>query len=101
MNKAVEEGKAIAIISYITFIGLIIAIVMNAEKKNSFAKFHIRQSLLLVLTSIVVSLIPLLNFILWVIVLVLWIMGIIYAINGEEKKIPILGEYAQKWFKGL
>ncbi|MGB1450928.1 MAG: hypothetical protein ACPG7E_04370, partial [Marinirhabdus sp.] len=47
-DNTVTEGKTIAIISYITFIGLIIAFVMNNEKKNSFASFHIRQSLGLV-----------------------------------------------------
>ena len=39
----VQEGKTIAIISYITIIGLIIAFIMNQSKKNSFASFHIRQ----------------------------------------------------------
>ena len=46
------EGKNIAIIAYITIIGLIIAFVMNNEKKDHFASYHIKQSLGLGLTFI-------------------------------------------------
>ena len=100
-SKDVEEGKTMAIISYLTWIGLLIAFIMNNDKKNEFAKFHIRQALLLTLAAIVVSFIPLLNFFLWIAIFVLWVIGFIGAINGEEKKVPLLGEYAQDWFKGL
>ncbi len=100
-SKSTDEGKTIAIISYITWIGLLIAFIMNNEKKNEFAKFHIRQSLLLVLASIVVSFIPLINFIGWIFLFVLWIIGLIGAINGEKKEVPVIGSYAQEWFKGL
>ncbi len=33
--------------------------------------------------------------------LVLWIMGFIAAINGEEKPMPLIGEKAQELFKGI
>ncbi len=48
-NKPTE--KTTAIIAYITLIGLIIAFVQNQDKKDEFAKFHIVQSLGLLLTS--------------------------------------------------
>ncbi len=110
-NKTVEEGKTIAIIAYITLIGLIIAFVMNNEKKNEFASFHIRQSLgLLVLSAIVavfffifgfVVSIPFLPTIVNLLILVLWVLGFIGAIQGEEKKVPVLGDQFQDWFKGV
>jgi uncharacterized membrane protein len=96
----VEEGKTMAIISYITWIGLLIAFIMNNDKKNSFAKYHIRQSLLLVLASLI-AMIPLIGWVWGIFVLVLWIMGLIGAINGQEKEVPVLGKYAQEWFKGI
>ncbi len=34
------EDKTIAVIAYLTFIGLIIAFVMNNDKKYEFASFH-------------------------------------------------------------
>ena len=55
-NGTVEEGKTMAIISYLTFIGTIIAYVMNNDKKNSFASFHIRQMIGLSIFSLINSL---------------------------------------------
>ena len=42
-NQTVQEGKTVAIISYITWIGTLIAFIMNNDKRNSFAAFRIRQ----------------------------------------------------------
>ena len=95
-----DDGKAIAVISYITWIGLIIAIVLNMDKKNEFAKFHIRQSLLLMI-AFIPSFIPFIGWIWGVAVFVLWIIGLIGAINGEKKEVPLLGPLAQDWFKGI
>ncbi|MFD2034087.1 DUF4870 domain-containing protein [Belliella marina] len=103
-----SEDKTIAIIAYITFIGLIIAFVLNAEKKNEFAKFHIKQMLGLVLMAVVTSFIGLIPFIGWLIAFVvlflelyMWIVGLLNAINGRMKPLPILGEKFQDWFKGI
>jgi len=107
-HSGTEEGKTIAIISYITWIGLLIAFIMNNEKKNEFARFHIRQSLMLVLAGIALGIIfaiPILGwiagFVGWIALFVFWIMGLIGAVNGEKKEVPIIGKYAQDWFKGL
>ena len=51
-QKEIEQGKTIAIISYIIIIGVLIAMSMNAEEKNKYASFHIRQGLGLTLTFI-------------------------------------------------
>jgi hypothetical protein len=57
MNNTIEEGKATAITSYILIVGVLIAISMNSENKNSFASFHIRQGLGLSITFISLGLI--------------------------------------------
>ena len=33
--------------------------------------------------------------------LILWVIGLIGAIQGEEKKVPLLGDMFQDWFKGI
>jgi uncharacterized membrane protein len=73
---------------------------MNNEKKNAFVKFHLRQSLLIGLAGFL-TFIPLLGLVIWVGVVVLWVMGLMSAINGQEKEVPVIGKYAQEWFKGL
>ena len=76
------QGKNIAIISYLTVIGLVLAFVMNNEKKEPFASFHIRQSLGLVITSIalaIINVIPVLGWIVsiigYLVLLYMWIVG--------------------------
>ena len=106
-NQTVQEGKTVAIISYITWIGTLIAFIMNNDKRNSFAAFHIRQMIGLSIFSIVNT------FILerytggWVSstislgLFVLWVIGLIGATQGEEKKIPLVGDLFQDWFKNI
>lgn len=107
-NTANKEGKNIAIISYITLIGLVIAFVQNNEKKNEFAAFHIRQSLGLMCTSFALSFINIIPILGWIICLlgmmvliVLWIISLRNAINEKKNAIPILGKYYNKWFNNI
>ena len=107
-TSTVAEGKNIAVIAYITLIGLIIAFVLNNDKKNPFASFHIKQSLGLALTGFALGVIGIIPIIGWLIniigifvLLYMWIMGLINAINGNEKVVPILGDKYAEWFKSL
>lgn len=105
-NTTVTEGKTIAIISYLWIIGLIIAFVMNSTKKNSFASFHIRQMVGLIVLGLVSYIASryINGYLGWAIdifALVLWVIGFIGAIQGEEKKVPLLGDQFQEWFKGI
>ena len=106
-NSTSDNSKTIAIISYITLIGWIIAYVMNNNNKTAFAAFHLRQSLgiivVAVLLSIVVSMasVPMLGWILQLGILVFWILGFIGALQGEMKPVPLLGAQFQDWFKGI
>ena len=106
-NQTVNEGKTMAIISHLWVIGLIIAFFMNNSKKNYFASFYIRQ-------MVGVNLIHVLNgwfvyrflgttagAIVSVIVLVLWVISLIGAVKGEEKRVPVVGDQFQDWFKNI
>jgi uncharacterized membrane protein len=108
MNKeTIESGKATAITSYILGIGVFIAMSMNAENKNPFATFHIRQGLGLTLTFISLGLIIsnfdslLISFPMWIFISILWSYGIFTAIKGETKPMPLLGTYFQKWLSNI
>jgi uncharacterized membrane protein len=103
----IEEGKQTAIISYITIIGTVIAIFMNSEKRNPFAAFHIRQALGIFASWFVLGYFVS-NFDNWgvssgfyVFIFILWIYGFIGAIQGEQKSVPLVGEFYQKIFKGI
>lgn len=103
----IQQGKTAAIIAYFFGIGLIIAFIMNSDKKNTFTAYHIRQSLGLILLGIVLSIllriigVPVFSWILNLGLVVLWALGLISAIQEEEKPVPILGVKFQEWFKGI
>ena len=94
---ATSEDKTVAIVSYITIFGFIAGIVINSNKKTRLGAFHLRQMLGLILTA-VLMIIPLLNILIGLFLLVLWILGLISAIKGEMKPVPVLGGLYQKWF---
>lgn len=106
-NYTVKEGKTAAIIAYITIFGTLVAFIMNSNKKNSFTSFHIRQMIGLFLISMINKYLiydMLGSTIGWVVgafLFVLWVIGFIGAIQGEEKQVPVVGEYFQKWFAGI
>ncbi|MET0759633.1 MAG: hypothetical protein ABWZ56_04380 [Flavobacterium sp.] len=107
MNDTIEKGKTAAITSYILIVGVLIAMSMNGEDKNSFASFHIRQALGLSLTFISLGLIIsnfdsiMISAPMWIFVSVLWTYGIFSAIKGETKPVPLLGIFFQKAFKSI
>tara|TARA_R110002126_G_scaffold4147_2_gene22208 strand:+ start:650 stop:994 length:345 start_codon:yes stop_codon:yes gene_type:complete len=107
-TTVVNEGKNIAIIAYITIIGLIIAFVMNNDKKDAFASYHIKQSLGLAITGLALAVIGMIPIIGWIInilgilvLLYMWIIGLMNAVNGKESPVPFLGEKYLEWLKNI
>ena len=105
-NTTVKDGKTMAIISYLWWIGLLIAFIMNSSKRNSFASFHIRQMFGLIILQFFIGLIS--RYLSWTVggilgigLLILWVIGFIGAIQGQEKKVPLLGDQFQDWFKSI
>ena len=95
------DGKTKAIVAHITWIGWLIALILNSSEKDEITSFYIRQLLGLYLFSIVIIFIPIINIFAGIIVLVFWIISLVGAINGEMKEIPWVGKLFQDWFKGL
>ena len=92
MNK-----KTTDIVAYLTWIGLILAFVIGDREKS---KFHINQSLVIWLVGTVsgmLAAIPLVGTIISVVGGILaflcWFIGLIGAIQGTEKPVPVLGQF--------
>jgi hypothetical protein len=111
-----DEGKTVAIISYLTLIGFIIAIIEHSSNKTKLGAYHLRQvvgfmvtgvglSILLWLIALPMFLSPLfiisISFIVWIVLLVSIIVSFINAVNGKEKPAPVLGELYEKWFSNM
>ena len=104
-TEDIKNGKTSAIVAYLTMLGAIIAIFMNMEPKNPFARFHIRQAFGIFLTFFALGfLVSFLNswpasFGFYIFIFILWGYGFVNAIQGNIVPVPQLGKYYQKWFR--
>lgn len=103
-DSSKEKDTGMAIIAYFLFF----VPLLTESKDDPFVKFHVKQSLLLILAMLalgVVSSIPFIGWILSVIIVpvggclvfVLWVIGLLNAINGKTEYVPLIGKYAEKW----
>lgn len=111
-ENTTSNDKTAAIVSYITPIGWLVSYFALNKPKTSLANYHLRQTLLLFIISIAFNILlniiarfaPFLSLAVSIVGIgffVLWIMGLISAINGEEKPMPLIGEKAQEIFKNV
>lgn len=96
----IQKNKVWGIISYLSIL-FIIPLIMPETKDSPYTKFHINQGLILFILSIVISIfsaLPLafLSMIISVFggltLFVLWVIGFIGAVQGQARKIPLLGD---------
>ena len=121
---AATEDKTVAVVAYLTLVGFIAAIIIHNGKKTALGAYHLRQAMGIVLSYVALGVlyfvsmaiaailvfVPILAVIVGgamytvcglvgLFITVLWVVGLIYAINGQEKPVPVLGALFQKWFK--
>jgi len=100
------EGLLCYVLGWVT--GLVFYLV---EKKNSFVKFHAVQSIVLsaavfivLVALMVLSFVPyagvvfgLLSTLVSLAVFVLWIIVMVKAAQGEKFKLPVIGDFSEKY----
>lgn len=91
----IEKNKAMGLLAYILFF-----IPLLAAKDSPFARYHANQGLVLFICGLISSLvwiIPILGWIiapiLSIVITVLAVIGIINALNGKAKELPIIGKF--------
>ena len=90
-----------AIIAHITLIGWIIILIINSNEKDELSSFYLRQTLGIYLIGLIGTFIPSLGFIVGIIVLIMWVISLVGAIQQDQKPLPFVGEYFQEWFRGI
>lgn len=102
------DPKIISILAYLSLLGWVVALVLNSSAKSELASFHLRQGLGITLLSMIagyVSMVPFVGHLSssagWVLTVILWILGILGALQGEKRQVPFLGESFQEWFRAL
>lgn len=93
MNK-----RTTSIISYITPLGWLIAFIVGDREG---AKFYLNQSLIIVVADIISGILAgifhrglfaTVSALFGFIVFVLWVIGLIHAINQDGRRIPLVGD---------
>ncbi len=103
-----QKGNFKAILAYLSFIGLIIAYILNMEEKDKFVTYHIKNMFGLVIILFITTtffqgndFLQYIGQFSWTACFFLWVYSLIMAITGKEKGIPVLTDLFQKWFKFL
>ncbi len=81
------SAKVTGIVAYLGIIGWLIAW-LAGDKEG--AKFHLNQALVLFIAGLIISLVPCVGSIVY---LVFVIMGIVSAAKEEEKALPVIGKF--------
>ena len=108
----IAEGQTFAILSYALSLTLLpFFFVPLILRNNSFSLYHAKQSLVLWILGVVslyvgsLLMVFCVGFLIIVatsvLLVVLNIVGLIHAIKGEQKPLPLVGEWAETWFKGI
>tara|TARA_R110002110_G_scaffold92763_16_gene242021 strand:+ start:7132 stop:7452 length:321 start_codon:yes stop_codon:yes gene_type:complete len=99
-------GKNKAILAYATFIGFLIAASMNANQKDEFATWHLKNMFGIIVIWIV-SIVTKFNINLFSgdIIQIISILSVIYSLvmtfQNKKEGIPFLSEKFQQWFTFL
>lgn len=96
----------------LAYFGILVLIPILAAKESKFARFHANQGLILLITGVaysifvqvVIKIVVFISYALagivgivlglaWLLLLVLAIIGIINAVKGEFKQLPLIGQF--------
>lgn len=92
----IEKNKLISVIAYL---GVLVMIPLFIARESRFARFHTNQGLVLFLFGLISYAAGLIPYIGWIIgaavsifKLLLIIVGVLNAIKGEAKELPVIGK---------
>lgn len=100
-GSAPAAGKNVAM-GVLSYLGPLVIVSYLTAKDDLFVKFHIKQGLVLLVIEVAVWIMGMMIWMLWPLLqlinlaaLILAIVGIVNAAKGEEKKLPLIGDFAK------
>src|SRR5580692_3856312 len=109
------KDNLLAVLAYITFIPAVVFVLVDPLKRNRFVRFHSFQSIFLTVATIVIAivlrilypvltLIPVIGYLLaWLVLalallglVILWLVLVVKALQGATFKLPLIGSLAEK-----
>ena len=101
-----KKPNSLAVLAYLWI--LIVVPFLTDAKNDPFVKFHLKQGLAILVfeaitwfASIILGFVPIIGSLvvlaLWLVSLVFTVMGIANVLAGNEKELPLIGEYAKRF----
>lgn len=99
-TEKAQKNTAMAIVAYILFF----VPLLTEAKNDPFVKYHVKQGLTLFISAILVNVANwILPFFLawittplWIILVVLFVIGVMNAAKGKQKPLPIIGKFGEQ-----
>lgn len=102
VSQKTEDINELKGVSAVAYLGILFFIPMVTHPESEFAMFHANQGLLLLIAGVIVGAVGgIIPFIGWFIIaplgsifiLVLFIMGLVNALQGQMKRLPLIGKF--------
>ena len=110
--EAASSDNVMGALAYVTVIPAIIFLIVDPYKSNPFIRFHSFQSIFFCVAAVAINiamgilsfilgmvglgLLSFLGFFVYIGFFVLWIVLLIKAFQGQQFKLPVIGDFAQK-----
>jgi len=88
-----SDSNLMAALSYLWILSVVMLLV---KKEDPYVQFHAKQGVVLFLASIVLWIIPIIGWLLNIAVTIAIIIGFIKAYQGEEYRLPLVADLADK-----
>jgi uncharacterized membrane protein len=103
MAKKNDDYILCSALAYL-LIGIIWFFLDEKMRHDGFVKFHVQQAMVFLIMSMILQFIAGLSLLIsWIltpligaIILVFLIIGIVHAVTGKKRELPIIGEYGRK-----
>lgn len=96
-----SNAKLVGVLCYLTLFGWVVAIILHSNNRSEFGAFHLRQSLGLFITGLILGWFPVFGWMVWIVVLAFLVVGLVYALREEMKAVPFVGDFYQNVLSGI
>ncbi|MBR2847919.1 MAG: zinc-ribbon domain-containing protein [Clostridia bacterium] len=93
----IEKNKILCLFSYL---GILFLIPLLACQDSKFARYHVNQGIILFLADLIIGAVAIIPILGWIaagvggiVIFVLMIIGIVNAVQGRAKELPIIGKF--------
>ena len=101
-NQTQNPAQKNMVMGILAYLGILVIVPFIVSKDDPFVKFHVKQGFVLLSIEVIVWILGSVVWGLWMLlslvnlaVVILSIVGIVNVVQGQEKKLPIVGDFSR------